>query len=177
MDLGMIIAQGFGIAGMTFNILSYQMKKQRNVILMQMFGGLLFAINMFMISAFIGGILNVVAVIRAIVFANKQRIRNIKLCTVMFIVSYALSYILVFTVFGKAINTANLITELLPIIGMTALSIGFAKNNASDIRKYGLISSPSWLIYNCINLSIGGIICETMSLISILTAYLRYDKK
>ena len=53
-----IIAQALGILGMTMNILSYQGKSQRSVILMQMVGAAFFTANMFMLEAWSGFILN-----------------------------------------------------------------------------------------------------------------------
>ena len=49
--------------------------------------------------------------------------------------------------------------------------------NPEAIRKYALISSPLWLIYNIANFSIGAIICEVLSLCSILVGMLRLDRK
>ena len=153
-----IVAQAIGILAMVFNILSYQGKKQKTVITLQLFGGLLFAVNFWMIGAKVGGILNVIAVIRALVF--------------LFAV-----YVLTFTVFGTELTPWNLIREILPVIGMTALSVGFRLKDAAGIRKCGLISSPAWLIYNIAVGSWGAIICETLTLISIFVGMFRHDKK
>ena len=65
-----IIAQIIGIFAMLFNILSYQCKRQKAVIAMQLFGGLLFAVNFLMLGALVGGILNIIAVLRAILFLS-----------------------------------------------------------------------------------------------------------
>ncbi len=66
-----IIAQIIGIFAMAFNVLSYQQKSQRGVILFQLFGSALFSINFFMINALMGGILNLVGIARAVVFYTK----------------------------------------------------------------------------------------------------------
>ena len=55
------------------------------------------------------------------------------------------------------------------------MTVGFSKTDAKAVRICGFISSPCWLIYNCVNMTVGGILCETISLISILSAYLRLD--
>ena len=88
-----------------------------------------------------------------------------------------LSYILTFTAFGKEPTGFNLIVEFLPVIGMTATTISFRLSDAKAIRKYGLISSPSWLIYNIANFAIGAICCEVLSLISIVIGMIRLDRK
>ena len=70
----------------------------------------------------------------------------------------------------------NFAIESLPVIGMTALNVGFRLKKASDIRKCGLVSSPAWLIYNIAAGSLGAILCEIFTLLSIFIGMLRHDK-
>ena len=178
MTLYEIIAQLIGIAAMAFNIFSYQQKTSRRVILFQLAGGSLFAVNFFMLGATMGGIMNVIAVMRAIIYANKEKFRATHiLWFIFFMVLYVASYILTFAVIGTPFTLWHALLEILPIIAMTASTISFRLQNANAIRKYGLICSPSWLIYNIANLSIGAIICEVLSLVSIVIGILRLDKK
>ena len=63
------------------------------------------------------------------------------------------------------------------VIGMISTTISFRLTDAKSIRRYGLISSPSWLIYNIANFAIGAIICEVLSLGSIILGIIRLDRK
>ena len=173
-----LAAQAIGIVAMAFNILSYQQKTQKTVILFQMIGGMLFALNFLMLGAIVGGIMNIIAAIRAIVFMNKK-IHNAdkRIVIGVFALLYALSYVLTFTVFEKEFTIINGIIELLPIIAMTATTISFCLRDARSIRRYGLVSSPLWLIYNSVNFAIGAIICEVLSLLSIIIGIIRLDRK
>lgn len=173
-----IIAQIIGIIAMMFNILSYQGKKQQTVMLLQLLGSAFFSINFLLLGAAVGGILNIIAVIRAVVFIFRDKFNaDSSFWFAAFIASYIAVYILNFTVFGKEPTVFNLITELLPVIGMVAINIGYKLKDSAGIRKCGLISSPSWLIYNIAAGSWGAIICETFTLISIFVGMLRHDKK
>ena len=173
-----IIAQAIGIIAMMFNILSYQGKKQRTVITLQLIGASLFSVNFLMLGATVGGILNIIGAVRALVFVFKDKFKADRISwLIAFVTSYILVYILNFTLFGKEPTAFNLITEVLPVIGMLALNIGFRLKDAASIRKCGLISSPSWLIYNIVAGSWGAIICETITLISIIVGMIRHDKK
>jgi hypothetical protein len=67
--------------------------------------------------------------------------------------------------------------EILPLIGMTATTFAFRSRTPKVTRLLGLVSSPSWLVYNLISLSIGAIFCEVISLGSILVGYLRLDRE
>ena len=172
-----LISQGIGIIAMAFNIISFQGKKQSTVIALQLCGGTLFAIHFLMIGATVGGILNIIAAVRAVIFLYKDRLKADKLPWLIgFIAVYISVYVLNFTAFGKEPTAFNFIIEVLPVVGMTASNIGFCLKNASDVRRCGLISSPSWLIYNIVAVSWGAIICESLSLISIFIGMFRHDR-
>lgn len=178
MDWFEIIAQAVGIVAMMFNILSYQGKKQSTVITLQLFGASLFAVNFFMLGATVGGIMNVIAAFRAIVFVNKKHLKAESVWwLVTFITMFVTAYMLTFAVFGKSFTVTNALVELLPIIAMTVSTIGFRNGSAKMIRYWGLIGSPCWLIYNIFNFAIGAIICEVVSLVSIIIGIKRYDIK
>lgn len=173
-----IIAQIIGIFAMMFNILSYQGKQQRTVITLQLFGSLLFSVNFLMLGATVGGILNILSAVRAVIFIFKDKFKAESISwLIAFAASYILIYVLNFTAFGKEPTTFNLLIEILPVIGMLALNIGFRLKDSSSIRKFGLISSPAWLIYNIAAGSWGAIICELITLISIFVGMFRHDKK
>jgi len=171
-----IIAQTIGIVAMVFNILSYQCKDAKKVFLMQMVGSGLFGINYFMLGATIGGVLNIVAVLRAIVYYNNEKLKSNHIgYFIFFIIAYILSYILTFTLLNKPFTLYNALIELLPVIAMISLNIGFKIGTSKAIRRFGFIASPCWLTYNIVNLAIGAIICEVISIASIIVGMLRHD--
>lgn len=173
-----LLAQAVGILAMVFNILSYQQKTQKRIIAFQLLGGLLFSVNFFLLDAMVGAILNVVAVLRAVVFLQKERLHTDHPAWLAgFTVVYLASYALTFTVFGKPATAGNLAVEILPVIGMVATTVSFRFTDARTIRRFGLISSPCWLVYNIANFSLGAICCEVLSLCSIAIGMLRLDRK
>ena len=172
-----LIAQAIGIIAMLFNILSYQCKRQSGIIALQLCGGALFAVNYLMLGATVGGVLNILATVRAVVFLFKEKLKADRLPWLFgFVTLYIAVYVLNFTLFGKEPTLVNLIIEILPVIGMTALSVGFRLKNAADVRRCGLVSSPSWLIYNIASGSWGAIACEVLTLGSIFIGIFRHDK-
>ena len=173
-----IAGQTIGIFAMACNILSYQQKKQSHLIICQLLGGALFSISFFMLGAIMGGLLNLVATIRAILFLFEKRLHTSHpLWLGGFIVCYIVFYVLSFTVFGVEPRPINFLIEVLPVIGMTALSVAFMLKDSRRTRQLGLISSPAWLIYNIYYVSVGAIVCEAISLISIFIGMLRHDTK
>ncbi len=173
-----IAAQAVGIVAMTINVLSFQQKEQRKLILMQFFGTSLFVVNMFMLGAVVGGLLNLIGAFRAIVYSNKQKFRSdSKWWLFGFTCLYLLSYALTFVVFDTEPTTFNLVIEFLPIIAMFATNVGFACKDAKSARILGLISCPPWLIYNISKFVLGGMICDTFVMISIIIGIIRLDIK
>ena len=178
MDALQFLAQAVGLAAMAFNILSYQRKIRGGAIGFQLCGSLLFAVNFWLLGAVMGCILNLISAIRAIVFLNRDRFRaNHPAWLVGFLVTFLASYVLTFTLLGKEATAGNLIVEFLPVIGMTSTTLSFRMQDAKAIRRFGLVSSPCWLIYNIAVFSLGAIICEVLSLASILIGICRLDKK
>ena len=173
-----IFAQVIGIVAMLINVLSYQCKKQRPLIVMQLVSSTFYAVNLFILDAPTGCVLNLVGICRAIVFSNKKFFRaDRKIWIAVFSLASAGVYALTFLVFGKDPTAKNLIIEFLPVIGMIATTVGFYRDGAKDVRLLSLINSPCWLVYHLTTRSIGGIAGEVVMLISIVVGYLRHDRK
>ena len=75
MNITALIAQIVGLFAMAFNIFSYQQRTQKGAIAFQLGGSILFAVNYLMLGALVGGILNAVGIVRALVFLNKERLK------------------------------------------------------------------------------------------------------
>lgn len=173
-----IAAQIIGIVAMAMNCLSYQQKRQNAVLALQLCGSALFVVNFFLLGAFAGALLNAIAILRAVVFMKKDKLHtNHPAWLIGLIAAYLLSYILVFTVFGKEANALNLIVEMLPVIGMTLMTVAFRYQSATMTRRFGMINSPLWLVYNIFSFSIGAICCESLNIASIIIGILRIDRK
>ena len=168
--------QAIGIVAMAMNIIAFQFKSKRTLMLFICVGSTLFSVNMFLLGAVTGGLMNVLGAVRSLVYINKDKLPiSIKTVTLLFILVYLISYVTSFTVFGTEPTVRNIILEILPIIAMSAMTFAFAGNNAMVIRLSGFISSPCWLVYNIFNNAIGGIICEIFILASVISALIRID--
>lgn len=173
-----IFAQIISIIAMVVVIISFQSKSQKTIIAMQLVSATLFAVSFLMLGTITGALLNFVATVRALIYFNKEKFHADKpIWVILFVLVYIGVYVLTFTVFGTEPTLWNFIIELLPVIGMTASNLGFYKKDAKSVRRFGLISSPSWLIYNIIHNSIGATLCEAISIISIFIGMLRHDIK
>ena len=168
--------QAIGIVAMAMNIVAYQFKSKRNLLLCMCGGSALFAINMLMLGAVTGGFMNILGVARSLVYVNKDKLPiPVKMVNGMFITAYLLAYVMSFVLFGTEPSTRNFILELLPVIAMSSMTLAFSGDNARIVRLSGFINSPCWLVYNIFNNAIGGILCEAFGLVSIITSLIRID--
>lgn len=171
------IAQWISIAGLICIVASYQQKKRSALILWQTAGSTLFGIHYLLLGAYTGFLLNSITVFRGIVFYKQKPGKAGKIWVGVFIGLCILAYILTFVLFDTEPTAVNLILELLPAIGMCVFTVSFNMTNAGRIRALGSLNSAGWLSYNIAHLSIGGIICETTCLVSIIVGVLRHDVK
>ena len=173
-----IIAQCLSIVGMACVAGSYLQKKKSALIAVQATGGALFAIHYLLIGAYSGFLMNSIAVLRGFVFYKEHRSPTtgkvwVWIISILSLTAYALSFI----IFNTEPSWQNIVLELLPALGMVALTISFNMTNAGQIRLMGFINSTGWIIYNIAHVSIGGIGCEIMCFASIIIGIIRYDIK
>lgn len=173
-----IIAQIIGIFGMAANIWSYQLKNKTSVLIFQLCGAALFTVNFLLLGAITGAIMNMINVALSLVFVYKEKTHADHIAwAIGFAAAYVASYILTFAVFGKEPTLTNLITEFFPLIGTITTIISYKMTGAKAIRRLGFIRSPAWLAYDILVFSIGGILCEVFTLISIVIGTIRLDRK
>ena len=171
-----LFAQAIGIFAMAFNILSFQQKTPKRVITFQLFGSLLFSINYLLLGVPVGMCMNMIGIMRALVYSNREKFRADRLFwLILFTSLYVLSYVLTFAVFGTPFTVKNAILQLLPVIGMIATTVSFRLQSAAVIRKFGMISAPCWLAYNVVNFAVGAMVCDMFSLCSAVIGMIRYD--
>lgn len=172
------IAQWISMAGLVCICLSYLQKKKSALILCQLFGAVLFGIHYFMLEAYAGFLLNTIAVFRALVFYKDARSQKAgKIWVGVFIGLFLLAYALTFLVFGTEPTTTNLIFELIPVIGVCIATFSFNMTGAKQIRALSTFNSAGWLTYNIFHHSVGGTLCEIISLSSIVVGMLLHDIK
>ena len=174
-----LAGQIISIFAMTANILAAQNKKKSGIIAFELCGTSLFAISFFLTKSYVGAMLNLLGVFRSIIFLNEKKTHaNHPLWLAFFISTYLTSFVLNFTVFEVEFIWSNIVFEVLPVCGMTLGTVGYRMKNAKGTRRLNIFRSPAWLIYNAAYAhNIGATICETLSIISIITAMIRLDIK
>ena len=163
-----ITAQIIGIAALVCAVISFQQKTHRNILVLQFMSATLFCIHFAMLGAYTGAVLNGIGVLRSFVFVNRgKRWADNGLWLWLFcILSVAVG---IFTWDG--------LISILPVAGMVFTTVAFRIKTPRIVRRVAFPSSPLWLVYNVFTHSLGGVITEVISMISILTAMIRLDFK
>ena len=176
------IGQIIGIAALTFEVIAYQQRSQHAILLCQFAAATLFTVHFFMIGAYVGGLLNFIAIFRAIVFANcGKKWADSAVWLYVFIGLFAIAGIATLdgdvNILTWNINFRSLSTYigLLPIVAMTLTTIAYRMTNAAKVRLVSLPASPCWFTYNLYNHSWAGVCTELMLSASIITAMIRLD--
>lgn len=167
-----IIAQTLGIIGFIFAVISFQEKKNKRFFIEQGLSGLFFAANFFMLGAISAALFNFVNLIRGLVYQKSDR----KVWRLVLIQAlYAGCF--VYSLFGIWGNTLQITLSALTYSTLVLTSIFMWLGDGKIIRYVQfLYASPGWLIHNIFNFSLGGILCESFNMISIIISFIRYGK-
>ena len=177
MDIKDILIQAIGIAAMLCSTLSFQGKQRKTVLWLQFLSNVLFFLHYVFLNAFIGAMMNIIAMLRAQVYLHRKQLRSDHPAWLVGMIAiYLAAYVMEFTVFGKELSAKNLFFSSLVIIASIIYTVGFHINDPKSIRKYNLIGAPLGLAYNLSVLSIGASCAEFLKIVSILSAMIRLDR-
>lgn len=183
-----IIIQMIGYAAMACSIWSFQQNEHKKIIRLQLMANSLFTVQYFLLGAFSGAVLNLLAVLRAIVFYNHgKKWADARWWPAVFCLAFAIfgaaTYtlpvtirpIVPFTWLSEHAALVEAVLPLLPAVAMIINTFSFAARNPAVTRLTILFSSPGWVIYSFISGSYGGFFNECFVILSALAAIFRYD--
>ena len=159
-----LLAQAVSVAATAVQIGSYQVKSNKGLFIAQGIAGFLFSVSFFLLGAYTAAIINLMNILRSVLMTYGERHRRIiipiAMCAV-YTVAVAFTYESWFSLLLLAVQ-----------IGGT---VSMWTADGAIIRVYQLfVCSPVWLINNVIAFSIGGIITEVFSIVSVIVSIIRY---
>lgn len=163
------IVQIIGFIGVAFFVISYQIRSNRMLFLCQLMGCQVFCVQFIIIGAYTGALSLSVNIARNVLLLKADDWNWVKSKGTL---SAIIGLLLITTVF----TWAGWIS-LLPFASVAITSIGYWTNNAQRIRLSQLFGTPCTLVYDIIIGSWGGVISETITLISITISVFRYGWK
>jgi hypothetical protein len=163
-----IIAQILGIFGLVIIVLSYQFKSNRNFFLAQGTGSLFFFANFLLIGDFGGALFNLTNLLRGLLLLKNPEKR-----WKLILIELVYTGCLIFSIFLDP-APLSILFVLLPFSALIVMTVLMVRGKAGPIRIFQIAwMSPSWIIHNIFNLSIGGLLCEGLNMVSSAVFLLR----
>jgi len=167
MNMGFAITQSFGIISTVFFLLSYQLKSNKGLYLMQAAGCGTFALQYLLLGAYSGCLSQVFVIIRNLMLSKYNQWAWVR----------SKGWIPVFILIALIItcSTWNGPISLIPLLVMVSGTIGLWTNNAGLIRLVGLtFISPPWIIYDSLIGAYSAIINEVLVMAFVLCSIARF---
>lgn len=157
-----------GVIAVILYLLGYQQKKRKNIILFNATSRALYIVQYILLSAFEGAVLDVAGIISSVLAQKKDT---------PFIKKHIKAFIIVINllIVCSGLLIYKNIFSLLPVLGVLFHTIAFWINDEKIIRRVSLLGCPFWLAYNIISGAYGSCIGDILSIVSLLTAMMRYD--
>ena len=164
------VIQGIGFAAVAVFILSYQIRANRWLFLLQLIGSALFCLQFYLLDAKSGCLSLAVNILRNALmmkYSDWKWVRQ-KWCPIAIAALFTLVLVL----------TWNGPVSLLAFAASVSSTFAYWTNSPRRIRMVNLVcASPCWLIYDLIVFSLGGIVSESITIVSILVSFLRFGWK
>ena len=163
----MFFIQAIGFVGTAVFILSYQIKSNRRLFLLQLIGTALFCVQFFLLDAKSGCFSLAANMVRNAMLMKYSDWKWVRWKGWPFVFGGVFAVILY--------GTWNGPISLLAFAASLACTFGYWSNNARMIRLANLVCAcPCWLTYDIIVGSWGGVLNESVTLLSILISIIRF---
>ena len=162
--------QGISVIAMVAIILSFQCKSNKKLVVVMGIGALLFSVSYFVLGQASAAVFNIIAVICSIV-CLKDSLRN----------KYVFGILCVLYIVANIFTCEDCCEDWWSIVLMLAQAAGsyslmFKSGKYIRNMRFFFVS-PVWIINNTLMcFSIGGIICEIITMTSIIISFIRYRK-
>ena len=166
-DLQMV-GHGLGFVAFVLGFCSYQAKNRKELLVWQIANSAVFVLHYFLIGAPSACVLNVVNIVRNLVYYHRGQKGKIP-------VAYPVLFSMLMVLFG--LITWEGPHSILVIFGIAINSLCISLNNVQGIRKSILLTSSLVFLYDAFVLSVGGMIYELIAIGSSLLGLWRYRKR
>ena len=164
------IAFWIGIAGVCLSFLSYQQKRRRNIITINIVSRFLFVLQYALVGAFEGAMLDLVGAIAAVIAQQKSRPFVQRHLRLVMVAVYVM-------IFGSVLPLYQNFLSFFPAIGVALHITAFWLNDEKRIRQVSLLGCPFWFTYNLCSRAYGALVGDVTTISSLIIAMLRYDYK
>ena len=162
-----IVAQIFGALALAILIISLQKNSKTKLLLYQSISSLLYALQYLFLNAYTGCFMNLICMIRNMIFNQYPKKRP---------PVYWLIITIVLMIFFSSLSYTGVIS-FLPMIAVILYSIALWHGNLTVIRTTEIISCSLYILYNIKVLAITGLIATIIELVGAILAVYKFDIK
>lgn len=157
-----VFAQILGYLGTACLVASFQCKKEKELFYCQLMSGILFVFHYGLCGDFTGMAMDFMAFLRAVFMASGKKKLTGK--PMMFAIIGVLTVL--------CVVTWEDVFSLCPMIALIASTVALYTGVGDKIRIVQLVTtSPFWMIYNVHVMSLPGIICEALDMLSVIVFF------
>lgn len=167
-----ITGQALGVLTVVFGIINYQVKTREQVLFIHILTTLTFVLHYFCLGAWAGMAMNFIGFVRNITFYYLGKNGKVSRFWAIF--------------FAAALGASGLVASLVmregwyfvfSVVGVTINSYAMSFKNPQHIRESILVTSPLVLTYDVFATSYGGVVYESVAILSALIGIIRYRKR
>jgi hypothetical protein len=165
-----ILTQTIGFAGVFIFLASYQIKSNRLLYFTQGIGCGMFCLQFFLLGGYSGCFSLALIICRNVMLMKYDEWSFVR----------SRIWVPLFSLISLAIMLATWTgwESIFPFISMVSGTMGYWTNNARYIRMSCLVCcSPSWIVYDMIISSWGGVLNESIGILSIIISIYRFGWK
>lgn len=167
------ISQIIGFAAVATFLLSYQQKKRKNIIALNVFSRCLYILQYLLLGAFSGAVLDILGAVSSVI-AGKKHTPFIKKYEKAVIA--AVTLLMVAAGVTIAVINKNFL-DLFSLAGVLLHTSAFWINSEKIIRRVSLLGSPFWFIYNFLSRAYGSAVGDILTMCSIVIAMIRHKNE
>ncbi len=163
-----IIGQVLGFVAVILGFVSYQVKTAGKLLVLHTATCLVFTLHYFLLGATPAAVLNLVGTVRNIVYRYKGKNPYAEKCA---------PYVFAGLMLVLGILSWEGMHSVLVVAGLVINTACMAFKDPQNIRKSILVTSPMVLIYDAFEMSVGGMIYESVVIVSSVIGIFRYRRK
>lgn len=165
-----VITQMVGVVGAVLFIISYQIKSNKKLLIVQSLGGLTFALQFILLGGYSGCVALVILVSKNFIISQRGKWKISDS-------TWTLAAILAACIINAVFNW-SVWYDIFSFAAVLAGVLGYWGSNARHIRIANLfLACPAWIIYDFMVGSYAGIVSESITIISIIVSIYRFGWK
>jgi hypothetical protein len=166
MDYIKITAQIIGVIAFMLSAISFQAKSFKMINVLKIISQILFTIQYLMLGAFTAMLMNMFSFLRGFVYIALE---NKNKSTQWAQLGFSITFI------AMGIITWDGWIGVFAILGTVLQTIAFGNKNPAKIRIINLPTCFMWMVYNWHYRSVGGLLSDVFSFVSIIIGIIRLD--